>query len=324
MNFDDKNVLVTGGAGFLGSHLVGRLLQERCRRVIALDNMFLGNVRNLDDARKAGPRFVLYRDDASDHQALEEILSKNDIDIVYNLAAVPVLFSIDRPYRTYLTNVKIVLELAELLRKDHYETLIHFSSSEAYGSGVRLPMKEDHPLYPMHAYGASKAASDQIILSYTNCYGIDSAIIRPFNTYGPRQNERAYAGIVPTTIRRILVGRPPIIWGDGHQTRDYSFVSDIVESAARMYTSPASRGRVTNVGSGVETSVRDLVAMISQLMNFSRSPRWSHARQGEVRRMCADTRFAEEQSILPRRRVSLRDGLRTTISWYMKGGRERV
>jgi len=319
MDFDNQNVLVTGGAGFLGSHLVDRLLKEPCKRVIALDNMFLGKERNLDQARKAGSRFKLYRDDASDHQALEEVLSKNDIDIVYNLAVVPVLFSIDRPYRTCLTNVKIVLELAELLRKDRYETLIHFSSSEAYGSAVRMPMKEDHPLNPMHAYGASKAASDQIILSYTNCYGIDSAIIRPFNTYGPRQNEKAYAAIVPITIRHILAGRPPVIWGDGNQTRDYSFVSDIIESAARIYKSSASRGRVTNVGSGVETSVRDLTAMISRLMNFSRPPRWSHARQGEVRRMRSDIRFAKEQSILPKKRVSLREGLRTTISWYIKG-----
>jgi UDP-glucose 4-epimerase len=194
--------------------------------------------------------------------------------------------------------------------------MIEFSSSEAYGTAETVPMNEDHPLRPCTPYAASKAASDFVVLSYIETFGIDAAVLRPFNNFAPRQNDAAYAGVIPIVINRVRRGEPIEIFGDGEQTRDFIYAPDTAVAAVELYRSPATRGVVVNVGSGRETSVNELVAAILEIMDVPDHP-VVHVdeRPGDVRRHCADiSRARETFGFEPT--TELFDGLRRTIEWY--------
>jgi UDP-glucose 4-epimerase len=221
-----KSVLVLGGAGFIGSHLVDRLADEGPRRVSVVDNLYLGRVSNLAAAHERFDDLRFHRQDATDEAALEAILRADETDVVFNLAVVPLPASLERPLWSVEHNVRLALVPCELLRQGRFETLIHVSSSEAYGSAAYVPMDEVHPPVPSTPYAASKLAGDQIVLSYQHTFGLDAAIIRPFNNFGPRQNAGSYAGIIPIVVNRATRGEPIEIYGDGEQTRDFVFVRD--------------------------------------------------------------------------------------------------
>ena len=203
MSLKNKSVLVTGGAGFIGSHLVDRIVKEAPEKVIIVDNFFLGKQRNIGQALK-NENVKLYYQDAAHYEKMLNIFEVEGVDVVFNLAVIPLLTSHELPKITCEDNINITLTSLELLRKGYYETLIHCSSSEAYGTAVTIPMDEKHPLNPTTPYAASKAASDLLVMSYRSTFGIDMSIARPFNNYGPRQNEGSYAGVIPITIKRIL------------------------------------------------------------------------------------------------------------------------
>ena len=161
-----KSVLVTGGAGFIGSHLVDRIIQDSPSNLVVVDNLFLGKEANLDQARQAFPALKFYRQDASDYEAMKRIITAEGVEAVFNLAVVPLPTSLERPRWTVGTNMAITTVACELLREGYYQTLIHFSSSEAYGSAQYVPMDEKHPLLPSTPYAASKDDSDHVVLSY--------------------------------------------------------------------------------------------------------------------------------------------------------------
>ena len=315
MRLSGRRVLVTGGAGFIGSHLVDRLIEESPARLAVVDNLFLGKEANLAPARARYPSLAFYRQDATDAEAMRRILASEGIDVVFGLAVVPLPTSLERPRWTVETNVALVTVLCELLREGRYQTLIHFSSSEAYGSAQYVPMDERHPFVPSTPYAASKAAGDQIVLSYQRTFGIDAAIVRPFNSFGPRQNEGTYAGVIPTVIRRALRGEPVVIHGDGEQTRDFIFVRDVADAAVRAYQVPASRGRVINIASGQERSVNRLVRSILEILGSDVPIVHGPPRPGDVRRHCGDNALAKELlGFEPGQAWS--DGLRETVHWY--------
>ncbi len=309
-----KSILVTGGAGFIGSHLVERLVVECPSRISVVDNLFLGQEPNLDPARRIFPNLTLYVADACDYAAMKRILKEQQVDVVYDLAVVPLPASLTKPRWTVDSNVKMTTVLCELLREREYDTLVHFSSSEAYGSAQYVPMDERHPLGPTTPYAASKAAGDHIVLSYRKTFGLDAAILRPFNNYGPRQNEAAYAGLVPTVVQRALNKEAITIFGDGEQTRDFVFVRDVADAAVRVYQEPATRGQVINIASGQETSVNTLVREI--LVALGSDARITHVapRAGDVRRHCGGVQLARDLiAFTPA--TSLHDGLRETVAW---------
>lgn len=315
MTLRDKSILVTGGAGFIGSHLVDRLIVERPSNLVVIDNFFLGKESNLREARANYPELKIYREDASDYEAMQRIVKAEDIQVLFNLAVIPLPTSLIRPKWTYEQNVNITLCVCELAREHTFNTLIHFSSSEAYGSCLYAPMEENHPLNPTTPYAASKAASDLLVLSYISTFNIDASIIRPFNSYGPRQNEGNYAGVIPLTIKRILSGESPIIYGDGEQTRDYIYVGDVADAAARMYNCAQTRGRVINIGSGEEISINRLIKLIAQHLNCGKPIVYKEARLGDVQRHIAGIHLAED-IIGFRPNTSLKEGLKMTIEWY--------
>lgn len=311
-------ILVTGGAGFIGSHLVDRLLEEKPQAVVVVDNLFLGRKSNLQSAQKRhGPRLKCYWQDAGNLGAMRRILQRERVSVVYDLAVIPLPTSLKDPLFCMMENTRLTTVWCELLRQGEYLSLVHFSSSEVYGTACRTPMHEDHPLQKSTPYAASKISGDMVALSYQHTFGLDIAVLRPFNNFGPRQNDGNFAGIIPEVIRRVRLGKPVWINGDGKQTRDFVYVRDTAEAAVLAYRVPAARGRVINIGSGRETSIINLIRALLKVLGHPRHPvRHRPARPGDVRRHCGGARLAS-QILGFRPRTSLAQGLGPTVAWYL-------
>lgn len=318
MNLRGKSVLVSGGAGFIGSHLVDRLIDEEPSRLTVVDNFFLGRERNLESARLKRPDLDVKRMDASDLAAMQDVAVEREVDVVFDLAVIPLPTSLTYPVWTVQTNVGIATTFCELARRDLIQTLVHCSSSEAYGSARRVPMDEDHPHDAITPYAASKSAADAIVTSYVKTFGIDAAIVRPFNNFGPRQNLGSYAGIIPIIVQRVSRGLPIEIHGDGEQTRDFIFVRETAELIVRAFGTAATRGRVVNVATGRETSINELLTNLLRVMDAADHPVVHTAeRAGDVRRHCADVTLATKLLEYEPAAIS-DDQLRETVDYYLE------
>ncbi len=322
MNKQQITVMVVGGCGFVGSHLVDYWAgQYNVEKVIIVDNLFLHSVGHILPWW-ANPKVIFYKGDASDKNTMEHIFMKDDVDIVYNTGVMPLLHSLAKPAINYNNNVGIVLNLLELLKDKLYRRLIHFSSSEVYGSCQIEPMDENHPYKPSTVYAVSKHACDDLIDCYYNLYHLPVAILRPFNLYGTRQNDNSYAAIIPRTIKRLMQGEPAQVYGSGNQTRDYTYVDDVVRAAAMMYEQWGKcEGETFVVASGKETRIKDLVEMICDIYyreTKSGNVRIEYlpARNGDVARHigCGD-KIKRVLGFEPL--IFLASGLVNTIKYYM-------
>lgn len=308
------SVVVTGGAGFIGSHLVDRLVREEPRRIDVIDDLWLGRRANLRDAVKRGP-VRLHIMDATSLAAVREVMRSARTDVVFDLATIPLPASLVRPRWAYERIVRLATVCVELARLGAYETLIHCSSSEVYGTAMRVPMSERHPLDAVTPYAAAKAAADLLVSAYWRTYGIDAAIVRPFNTYGPRQNRGDWAGVIPLMLDRIARGEPPQIQGDGSQTRDFLYVTDVADAILRAYQEPASRRRVLNIASGREVRIARLTALLLRLTRSRARAVHLPARAGDVRRHLGDA-SAAKRVLGFKPKVGLEEGLSRTVRWY--------
>ena len=308
-----KRILVTGGAGFIGSHLVDGLISSGAEHVVVVDNFFLGKDENLEQSID---NIVLYRDDAADWGTMNAIIKKEKIEIVYNLATIALNYSFFNPYTAYMVNVNIADTLLRLLKENAYQTLMHVSSSEAYGTALYTPMDEKHPLNPTTPYAAGKAAADLMIQSFWNVEPLDISIIRPFNNYGPRQYLSGnLAAIIPATARRILNCEMPIIEGDGMQTRDFVYVSDTIRALILAYEKVDSRRKVINIGTGIELSIGDLIGGICKYYEYNGEIDFRPARPADVKRLCAASKLAKDiLGFSPE--VMFEDGIKLTLDWY--------
>lgn len=318
MNIKGKNVLITGGAGFIGSHLVDRIVQDFPANLVVVDDLFLGKKSNLFQAIEAFPALKFYQQDASDFEAMEKIFNNEKIEVVFNLAVIPLPTSLERPRWTVEINVALTTVLCELLRQNRYQTLIHFSSSEIYGSAQYVPIDEKHPIHPCTPYAASKAAADLVVLSYQNTFKMDTATVRPFNNFGPRQNDGQYAGIIPIVINKALGGEPITIYDDGEQTRDFVFVKEVADATVKVYENPATRGKTINLASGHEVSINSLVREILNILNADVPILHKASRPGDVRRHCGGIELAKKL-IDFKPKTALKEGLIETIEWYKNG-----
>lgn len=312
-----KNILVTGGAGFIGSHLCDGLLAEGAAKVVCVDNFFLGKMENLEDAL-SHDNFVLYWDDARNFGVLLAIMEKEEIEVVYNMATIALNYSFFNPFDAYMVNVEIANTLLELLKVGAYKTLVHTSSSEAYGTALYSPMDENHPTDPTTPYAAGKAAADLMVHSFYKVLGLDISIVRPFNNYGPRQNAQgSLAAIIPATARRMKEGGKPMVEGDGEQTRDFIYVADTVRGLILAYEKEESRGKIINLGSGKDISINTLLQGICDYMGYTGDWERRPARTSDVRNLCADSKRAKELlGFEPQ--TGFEEGIKKTLDWYMK------
>lgn len=319
MNLKGKSVLVTGGAGFIGGHLVDRIIQEKPAKLVVLDNFHLGQERNIAEAKKNFPDLVVEKVDLTNYALTKQVMERHSTEVVFDLAVLCLPESLEKPEHVFRQNTEMAITICRLQREDAFKTLVHFSSSEVYGTAVKVPMGEDHPLGAKTTYAASKVASDNLVLSYRELYGTDCTIVRPFNNYGPRQNEKAYSGVIPLTIKRLVKNEQPVVFGTGQQTRDYIYVTDTAEAAVLAYNEKNTRGKIINIASGRETSIQEIVEKLVELIKPGTEIRHEQERQGDVRRHIADISLAK--NILGfKPQVSLDVGLARTVEWYKKNG----
>ena len=312
-----SRVLVTGGAGFIGSYVVEGLLSEGAGAVVVADDFSLGRRDNLAAVTNR-PELEIVEADCANERAMREICARHGgFDACFNMAVIPLPASLEDPRGTTDANVAMTTSVCELGRAGLFGRLIQFSSSEVYGTAQHVPMSEEHPLVPHTPYAASKAATDHIAISYWLTFGLPTTILRPFNAYGPRQNDAAYAGLIPTVVRNVQAGRPVTIHGDGNQARDYAHVRDVSWATLRVAEHDDALGRTFNTGAGSEHTVSQLVA---ELLTAMGKPDWpvvhGPPRPGDVRRLLADT-TALENLVGFRRSVPIREGLAETVAWYM-------
>ncbi|MCL2827566.1 MAG: GDP-mannose 4,6-dehydratase [Oscillospiraceae bacterium] len=311
----DKVVLITGGAGFIGSHLAEGVLKVGARKVVIVDNLFVGSLDNLAAIRD---RIVFYKEDAADLHSMEMIIRTEGVQVIYNMATMALIYSFFNPHTAYMVNVKIADVLMHLLRNEEYETLIHASSSEVYGTARYVPMDENHPLNPTTPYAAGKAAADLLITSFCNVYNFDVVIIRPFNNYGPRQNmDGPLAGIIPATVRRIQSGEAPFVEGDGTQTRDYIYVSDTIRGLIAAYEQDNLRGEIINLGSGVEIQIVAIIKHICAYMGYTGEIVYKPERVADVKRLCASAEKAKGLLGLTCD-IPFEEGIVKTLDWYLR------
>lgn len=308
-----KTVLVTGGAGFIGSHLVDKLLVEGAAHVVVIDNLFVGSEDNLEEALATG-KVTFYRDDAEFNTSLEYIFSNHAIDIVFNCATKALNYSFLNPANAFDTNVRVTLNLLELQRRGLFKTLCHFSTSEVYGSAVYEPMDEAHPRNPTTTYAAGKAAADLAVESYVRMFGLDAFIVRPFNNYGPRQNYKGMlAGVIPITAMRLLTGGTPEIHGEGTQSRDFIYVQDTVDAVVKLYSVQPS-GETVNISTDNQISITELIERICKAFDYSGEILRKPARHSDV--LCHNASNEKVKSLIQYSLTPFDKGLADTLAWY--------
>jgi UDP-glucose 4-epimerase len=307
--------LVTGGAGFIGSHLVDGLLADGWR-VRVLDDLSTGSEANLAGARG---RIEFVRGDLLEEKTVQRALE--GVEVVFHQAAIPsVPRSIADPLRTNAVNVDGTLLLLELARRAGVRRVVFAASSSAYGDSEVLPKVETMPAQPLSPYALQKYVGEVYCRLFTDLYGLETVALRYFNVFGPRQNpDSPYAAVVPLFIRSCLTGRPATIHGDGGQSRDFTYVGDAVRANLLAARAPGAAGRVLNVAGGRRITLNELLRTLQEITGSRVAPVHTPARLGDVRHSEADIGLAR-RLLGYEPRVALGDGLRATVAGFGDGG----
>jgi nucleoside-diphosphate-sugar epimerase len=307
-------ILVTGGAGFIGSHLCARLLEEN-HTLLCVDNLITGSVDNIQSLLD-NPRFTFLQ-----HDITQPFDTDIDVEAIFHLAspASPVGY-MEHPIETILVNSQGTYQMLELARKNHTRFLVS-STSEIYGDPLVHPQSEDYwgnvnPIGPRACYDESKRLSETLTMEFYRQYHLDARIVRIFNTYGP--NSQINDGrMIPNFITQALKNEPLTIYGDGNKTRSITYVSDLVDGLLRAMFTPDTAGEVFNLGSTEEHTVLEYAQMIIQLCCSSSEIRFETSRVDDPERRRPNPNKAQ-QILGWQRKVSMEDGLRTTIEWFAK------
>ena len=308
------HVLITGGAGFVGSHLADLLLQ-RGNEVVVYDNFnpfYLGKERNVThNMQKKGYRVI--KADILDYEAL--VQATEGVDVVFHQAAQPgVRYSIKHPLEVHRINTTGTLNVLLAARDSDVSRVVFASSSSVYGVPYSLPISEEHPTNPNSPYAASKLAAEKYCKVFSEVYGLEVVMLRYFSVYGPRGRPDQ---VIRAFVERIAQGLPPVIYGDGKQTRDFTYVSDVVEANILAAESKKVSGEAFNIGFGGRISIEELADMIINLMGKTGevSPIHEKTYAGDFPHTCADIAKASRMlGYTPR--VGLKDGLKNFVSWY--------
>ena len=312
MKLAGKKVLVTGGAGFIGSHLVDALVTAN--EVTVVDNLSSGNRGNIEHHLRRGTiRFV--QADICDLERIRELVG--DSQVVFHLAVQGLRVSLFNPQVVHDVNATGTLNLCMAALEAGVERFVYVSSSEVYGTAITVPMREDHPLTPTTPYGASKLAGEAYARSYYLTFGLPVVIVRPFNTYGPREHfEGVYGEVIPRFVLRVMNDLPPIVFGDGRQTRDFTEVRDIVRGIILTSESDALIGDTVNNAAGREVSINEVAQIVLKSLGWDGQlvPLHMDGRPGDVRRHYADISKAR-QALNFEPEVRIAQGIQYYIDW---------
>lgn len=317
-----SRVLVTGGAGFIGSHLVERLLGEG-NAVRVLDNFSTGRLENLEQVKEAvgaaASRLEVQEGDL--RETADVARAVTGIDVVFHLAALgSVERSVEDPLTTNDVNTTGTLRLLVAARDAGISRFVFAGSSSVYGEVEGLPKTEEMATIPMSPYGTTKRDGELYCRQFGALFGFNAVTVRYFNVFGPRQNpDSQYAAVIPIFIDRILRGLPPVINGDGEQSRDFTYVANVVDANLLAARAPADaiRGEILNMACGTRYSLNQLVALVAGLTGRDVTPQYREARAGDVRHSEADiTRARRILGYTPT--VSFEDGLSRTVAYFQK------
>jgi UDP-glucose 4-epimerase len=306
-----STVLVTGGAGFIGSSLV-RALLDQSARVVVLDNFVTGRRENLEGL---GSQVEVVEGDIRRSDDLARCM--RGVDYVFHQAALAsVPRSMADPVTTNEVNVTGTLEVLRAAHRASVKRVVLASSSSVYGETEELPKVEAMPHRPVSPYAVSKAAGELYAQTFDRAFGLSTVCLRYFNVFGPRQDPNSeYAAVVPKFIARLLAGEPPTIFGDGLQTRDFCYVDNVVRANLQAALAPAASGRVYNVAVGTRVTLLELVAMLNRVVGTSLSPVLAAERPGDIRHSLAAV-DAARQDLGYEPSVTLEQGLARTVQWY--------
>jgi len=272
-----KKILVTGGAGFVGSNLVDKLSPDN--KVVVLDNLFSGLLSNLE---KSEDRITFVKGDVLDKALVKDIVA--EVDYVFHLAAhVGNIRSIKDPNFDMEVNIRGTLNLLEACRNSNIKRLVYSSSGAIFGEAKYLPIDEEHPLNPESPYAVSKLAAEKYCFAFHKVYGVPTTALRYFNVYGPRQDTSEYANAISIFLSRTREGKPLTIFGDGKQTRDFIFVKDVAKANILAATHPSAVGEIFNIATGKENSIKELVDIIKQVSAKEIQVIYADSRAGEVK-----------------------------------------
>ncbi len=303
--------LVTGGAGFIGSHIVQELVR-RGERLRVLDNFSTGRRENIAPFLE---HIELVEGDLRDLPTVRRAVEGVDY-VLHQAALASVPRSVADPLASNSANVTGTLHLLVAARDAEVKRVVYASSSSAYGDSPTLPKQEDMPTAPKSPYAVSKLAGEHYCRAFTEVYGLETVSLRYFNVFGPRQDPASqYAAVVPLFITAMLRGEPPTVHGDGLQSRDFTYVANVVHANLLATTAPGVAGRVFNIACGQRYTLLDLIAILNEIMDAHVTPVHTDPRPGDVRHSLADVTAAQE-ALGYRAEVDFGEGLRRTVAWY--------
>jgi UDP-glucose 4-epimerase len=309
----NNRILITGGAGFIGSELAYQLIAQGTK-VIVVDNLVNGQRENLAGLPEDKCQLVVT--DIRDEQRMIALMQ--DVDIVFHLACLGVRHSIHSPHENHEVNATATLKLLSIARTVGVNRFVYVSSSEVYGTAQWVPMTEEHPTFPMTVYGSAKLAGECYTRAFYQTYGYPTVVIRPFNAYGPRCHHEGDSGeVIPKFLLRCLTDKPMIIFGDGNQTRDFTYVSDTAKGIILAGLAENTIGQTINLGNGSEITINELAQQVKAVVGRTNATIIHEApRPGDVLRLYANT--TKSQQLLGfKPQVTLHEGLTKLKEWYL-------
>jgi len=308
-------VLVAGGAGFIGSHIADRLIEEDVE-VTVLDNMYAGRPENLENCSRSR-KFRFVRGDVRRFSVVKRLVK--DVDAVFNDAAVvSVPRSLEEPLLANEVNVGGTLNLLKASVDSGVKRYVQASSASVYGNTETLPVSESLAVNPLSPYAVAELAAENYARVFCRAYGLETVCLRYFNVYGPRQTFSAYSGAITIFLNKLSDGGRPLIFGDGEQTRDFVYVEDVVEANMLALNSAKAVGEAINIGTGVPNTINELVQRLQEKLGKQRlKPIYKSSRQGDVRNSYASIEKAKRM-LGYRPKFSLEEGINKLVEWFQR------